>query len=1014
MRRTLAVSLLALAGSTGAYAQAVSGAGAITGIVKDKYGDGIPDTTVTLSNKTNGVKRTMMTSDSGIFDAPGLVPASSYDLKVTRRGYADWELPSFDISVGETVNFRITLYADKADTPAEALRTLAPVEDSKTSLSTVVTETQIANLPTNGHLLERLILLAPAVTESPDGVLVFRGEAFTNSFVLDGLDATNRYFMTRPGIAPFVPQETISQMQVLSAGASAEFGHAPGGMVNAVSQSGVNRLHAAAYDYYNQNSWNAPDPFGNGFVPTGRENQGGVSTGLPISTDTLFLFGDLERVNDSSQELNRITNPLFTTSNGNSVSTTGCTATTTQCTTAANFIRAQMNVKVPTSLISTSGFARMDLRPNEHENFTVSGAILAKRSVNGLDLNPLVAPNGGLLGSNATWTNSTRYAAFGWTHVLSGTRVNDFHGYWFRDIITATSNPALFPNTGPLAINLAGTSLGGNPNYPLNTREQRFGGVDSFTWTIASHTLKLGADLGRNSDTMDQLWARYGLYNYTSFSSFATDLSANVKALKDYSSFIQTLGNSVTDLTTTQLQAFAQDTWKILPNLTIAAGVRWEEDRLPQPTEPNTNEYLTYTIPVQKTNFSPRVGFAYMLDKRTVLRAGYGTYFQPMPGQLLRDLFADGGVYQTYYELPPAATGATAFPGVLASTSSIGTPLQGEFFANAIFRTPYSGNGSAAIERRLNRYVSLALSYVQSEGLKLFSSTDQNVLGAAQYSETYNIENAQGTVVNTYPEQVFGGITSGSPSTITNAVFARRWEVNNGAGSRYHGATAQVRTAPLFGLSLQASYTWSHAYDDLSGPPVFSIIPSNYSPGNFATDSGPSLYDQRNRAVLNWTWMPVVNKKNDALSRYLLNGWRVSGIATYASTTYATPLVEVIGQQFSVGKLTMSYPSSLNGTGGWSRVPFENVNILPIGTHLSLDARVSRNVPFTPRLQGKLMFEVFNATNHQNNTAVNTIAYTAVTGNLTPVTGLGNPIADQAYPYGTGARRVQVAFRLDF
>jgi hypothetical protein len=60
------------------------------------------------------------------------------------------------------------------------------------------------------------------------------------------------------------------------------------------------------------------------------------------------------------------------------------------------------------------------------------------------------------------------------------------------------------------------------------------------------------------------------------------------------------------------------------------------------------------------------------------------------------------------------------------------------------------------------------------------------------------------------------------------------------------------------------------------------------------------------------------------------------------------------------------------------------------------------------------MFEVFNATNHQNNTAVNTTAYTAVTGNLLPVTGLGNPIADTAYPYGTAARRMQVAFRLDF
>jgi len=1014
MRRTLAVSLFALVCSTGVYAQAVAGSGAITGIVKDKYGDGIPDTTISLTNKTNGVKRTMMTSDSGIFDAPGLVPSSSYDLKVTRRGYADWELPSFDVSVGETLNFKITLYADKADTPAEALRSLSPVQDSKTSLATLVTDDQIAALPTNGHKLDSLVLLAPAVTMGADGVLAFRGEAFANTFVLDGIDTTNHYFPTRPDISPFVPQEAISQMQVLSAAASAEFGHSMGGMVNAVSQSGTNKLHAAAYDYYNDHSWNSPDPFGGGFVPTGRRNQGGVSVGLPVSSDTLFLFGDGERVNDSSQGLNRITNPLFTDPTGNSVLTTGCTATSAQCNAAANFIKAQMNVKVPMSLISTSGFGRMDLRPGEGNSFTLAGAILTKRSVNGMDVEPMVAPDGGLLGANATWTDSTRYATFGWTHVLSGTKVNDFHGYWFRDTVTAATNPSLYPSTGPLGINLAGTALGSNPAYPLNTRQQRFGGIDSFTWTIAAHTIKLGAEMGRNQDTMDQLYAQYGLYNYTSFSAFATDFSANVKALKDYSSFIQTLGTSLTALSTTQLQAFAQDTWKALPNLTVNAGVRWEQDRLPQPSEPNPGEYLTATIPVRKVNFSPRIGLAYMIDSRTVIRAGYGTYFQQMPGQLLRDLFADGGVFQTYYEVPPAATGATAFPKVLASTNSIGPSLQGEFFASAIFRTPYTANGSAAIERRVSRYVSMSLGYLQSEGLKQWSSSDQNMLGASQYSETYNIDNAQGVVVNTYPEQVFGGASTGFASTNTNAVFARRFQLNNEAGSRYRGATAQVRTAPLFGLSVQASYTWSHAYDDLSGPPSFSIVPSNYSPGNYAADTGPSLYDQRNRAVLNWTWQPVVNKKNDALSRYLLNGWRVSGIATYTSSTFVTPLVEVAGQQFSVGKITMSYPSSLNGTGGWSRVPFENVNILPIGSHLDLDARVSRTVPFTTRLQGKLMFEVFNVTNHQNNSSVNTIAYTATSGTLTPVTGLGTPIADTAYPFGSGARRVQVAFRLDF
>jgi hypothetical protein len=673
-----------------------------------------------------------------------------------------------------------------------------------------------------------------------------------------------------------------------------------------------------------------------------------------------------------------------------------------------------MNVKVPQSLISTNGFVRMDLRPSEHDSFTLAAAILTKRSVGGLGVEPMVTPNGGLLGGNATWTDSTRYATFGWTHVLSGTRVNDFHGYWFRDTITATSNASLFPSTGPLAINVAGTSLGGNPAYPLNAREQRFGGVDSFTWTIASHTIKMGADIGRTADTMDQLYAQYGLYNYTSFSSFASDFSANVKALKDYSSFVQTVGTSLTSLTSTQLQAFAQDTWKALPNLTVNAGVRWEENRLPQPSEPNTAEYLTYTIPVPKTNFSPRIGLAYMLDNRTVLRAGYGTYFQPMPGELLRNLWADGGVFQTYYELAPTATGATAFPHVLAGTGSLATTWEGEFYATALFRTPYVSNGSAAIERRLNRYVSASVGYLQSEGLKLWGLTDQNLFGAAQYSETYNIDNAQGVVVNTYPEQVFGGQTSGPAVDIKTANFARRYQLDNGSGSRYRGATAQVRTAPLFGLSVQASYTWSHAYDDLSGPPSYSIVQTNYNPGNYADDTGPSRFDQRNRAVLNWTWQPVVNKRTDALSRYLLNGWLVSGIATYTSSMFATPLVEVVGQQFSVGDITMTYPSSLNGTGGWSRVPFENVNILPIGSHLNLDARVSRNLPFSARLQGKLVFEVFNATNRQNPTAVNTIAYTAITGTLTPVTRLGTPISDSAYPYGSGARRVQVAFRLDF
>src|SRR5271165_7162414 len=176
MRRTLAVSVLALVCSTGVHAQAVVGSGGITGIVKDRYGDGIPESTITLTNKVVGLKRTMITSDDGIFDMPALVPASSYDLKVTRKGYADWELPNFDLSLGENLNFNITLYADKAATPAEAQRAVPPVQDSKMSLSALVNDDQLYALPTIARQLDPLVLLAPAVTEDSAGILAFRGE----------------------------------------------------------------------------------------------------------------------------------------------------------------------------------------------------------------------------------------------------------------------------------------------------------------------------------------------------------------------------------------------------------------------------------------------------------------------------------------------------------------------------------------------------------------------------------------------------------------------------------------------------------------------------------------------------------------------------------------------------------------------------------------------------------------------------------------------------------------------
>lgn len=147
-------------------------------------------------------------------------------------------------------------------------------------------------------------------------------------------------------------------------------------------------------------------------------------------------------------------------------------------------------------------------------------------------------------------------------------------------------------------------------------------------------------------------------------------------------------------------------------------------------------------------------------------------------------------------------------------------------------------------------------------------------------------------------------------------------------------------------------------------------------------------------------------------------------ITTLASGQPVTPLVVVEGQQFSA--ITMDYTSSLNGSGGRSRVPFDAVNNLKTGSEFNVDARLARTFAFTQRIKGTVGFEAFNLLNRQQATVVNAIAYYSVAprlpglikgpqfGTMTPVPGLDAGVASQAFPEGINARRCQLSFRLVF
>jgi hypothetical protein len=994
----------------------VNGYGAIAGTVRDPYGDGLPDTAVVISNPALRFQHNMITTDDGVFNIADLPPGPGYTLKLTHNGFSVFLLPDIQVTLGETMNFKIVLPVLPREARVQPAPTYSVSDAVKFELSTTLSDGQVDILPTDNRRVDSLAPTAPAAAEVPSGVLAFRGEGFPNAFLIDGVLGSNTYFYQRPGIAPFVPQDSIAEMHVVSANGSAEFGRSSGGFVNVSTHMGTtNGYHGAAYGYYNSQGFNSTDRYDPAFSPDAKHEQYGISGGGPAISN-MFWFLNAEVAQSSSQGINLITNPLIGNAAGTAVAPSNCIspATALQCTAAINFINAQLNRVVPSSLRSDNALARVDYRLTPANNFSFDGGALHTHSPNG-SVNDQVSTNGELLGNNGTYTDETRFGKASYTATPGGNAVNEVRAAWYHDRFSDYQNPALLPSTGPLGITIAGTPIGGNPNYPMVISEQRWQFLDHLAASIGAHTLTFGGEYMRNEDKTAQIYARSGMFDYPSLTAFAEDFSGNTLARRSYEDFNQGFGQPVVSVKTQPLGAYAQDVWRPLPRLTLEGGVHWEKVLFPPPAYTSASFYETGSVPSTSTDFSPRAGIAYQLDGRTVARLGFGSYYAPFSGELLEDLYTGNGINQASITLLPNQPGNQVFPKIYATNlTTFPSEAQNVVFPLNKFRNPYTEQATLAVERTMARDTIVSVSVLQSRGVRLFTQADQN-LAPFDATKVYTIDNASGSPTGNY---YFSSMYT-AKATGTN--FAHVYQIEGSGASRYDAAVAQVNRRMSHGLSVQASYTYSHALDNVNGPPVVSnATTATFIPGDYRDDQGDSLFDQRHRVVVNWTWQPVVTNSDSPVARYVLNGWQISGIATLASGLPETPLTIVNGQQFATGTnnatpaITMEYVNSLNGSGGWNRVPFEDVDSLRTSAQYVVNARIAKVLPFTDTIKGIFMFEAFNALNNQYDTSLNTIAYTATLGVLRPVAGLGTGNAADGFPYGTNARRAQVGLRIVF
>ena len=396
-----------------------------------------------------------------------------------------------------------------------------------------------------------------------------------------------------------------------------------------------------------------------------------------------------------------------------------------------------------------------------------------------------------------------------------------------------------------------------------------------------------------------------------------------------------------------------------------------------------------------------------------MVRAGYGFFYTPYTGQFLAGLLNGNGLTQTSITVSPYQTTAPLFPRVLTFPGSAGSANL--MYPDSKLRDPHNAVASLAIERRIAAYTTVTLTIVNSHATKLWTGLDSNLTVPVK-TVTYPIDNASGAAAGSYTTAMYTNKNDGK--------YAHIYTVGNGGSATYNAASLEVRRQMRHGLGVQASYAWSRDTGTNTGPLAGGTFPLTSTPVDTTTDKGLLPTDRRQRAVVNWTWQPTLTHDDSWMARYLINGWQLSGIASVATGQPVTPTVLLSGNQFST--LTMAYYNTLNGSGGWARVPFENIGSLTTDSQRSLDFRLGRTIPFSERVQGAVAFEAYNLFNMQRITAVNTPGYIGVTtlppgvvngpysAVLKPVSGVGTGISSATFPDGTSARRLQLSLRVVF
>ena len=889
----------------------------ILGTVADASGAVVPGATVTVLSSATGVAKAAATNAQGEFEVRYLTPGT-YDVSVQANGFSSQTQKGIvvQISQQEKLSFSLSVSTRQENVVVQAGQQLLQTEDA--SLGEVVGPERTENLPLNGRKFDDLAILTPGVavynpdlhSSSTDGSAISSngGRVTWGQVNIDGITMVNNrhnYVNLYPSI------DAIQEFKVQTGNYSAQYGGNAGSNVNIQVKSGTNEYHGDVFEFIRNDAVDARNYFIPAPIPKNilKQNQFGATLGGPIVKKKTFFFVSYEGLR-SVEAYPKTTVVLTSAQKKGDFSADGTTVInpfTGQpyannmvpqsqldpvALNIANNYMPQPNSSGGTNYAGSSignlsvnqYIARVDEYFNDNNQLFLH-YIYAKRNFPNTDLNP---------NFKFTGTYPAQNMALQYLHVFNPKLVNEFR---FGANLEHVQQLSTLTNTGftieSLGIN--GLKVGGPNGRPLKPNEEGFpvlnisgyigvGSdlaasnlddsrtyqlVDDVSWTKGKHALTFGADIRYiEGNATTNNWP----FSQISFTGDITGDPAADFLLGYPKTTLTPEGVPITKARQWRSAEYVQDNWKVRPNLTINAGLRYDIFAPPidvngvtrtldfstsPPTFTPAPGLLLHNIwSITHKDFGPRVGFAYSPTSNMVVRGGYGIFY--FGGQfdniniLQLNPPTAGSLTITNPNVDPIATIEEPVPSALYPTNP---------FFNAVTVTEdrkrpdmYLQTWNLTVSRQFGANV-LDVGYVGVKGTKIDSS----------------IKNWNS------PPPGPGDIQSRRPFN----TFARiRYPDFEGASS-YNALQVHLEHRLAHALSFTAAYTYSHELDnqanDTNNGGCGCQDPRN--PHEWAN----GVADQRQNLAIGYVWQIPALRSDKSLVKSVTGGWGFSGLMLFAS-----------------------------------------------------------------------------------------------------------------------------------